>query len=66
MNCRDCTHWSLRDAARADMPRAKQGYGLCQKAEQPTFIMPGGYCGQWEQAEQKSISARREFWGGWL
>lgn len=65
MNCRECTHWSLRDAARADMNRAKEGYGLCQQ-EKATFIMGGGYCSRWEQAEQKSIDARREFLGGWL
>lgn len=65
MNCRDCAHWSLRDASKADATRAKQGFGLCQK-EKATFIMPGGYCGKWEQAEEKSIQARREFLGGWL
>lgn len=66
MNCRDCLHWSLRDAARADMPRAKQGYGLCQQAEQPTFIMAGGYCSKWELADAKAVDARRQFLGGYL
>lgn len=47
------------------MTRAKEGYGLCQQ-EKAIFIMPGGYCAKWQQAEQKSIAARREFLGGWL
>jgi hypothetical protein len=66
MNCCNCSHWSLRDSLRADMTRAKEGFGLCQKAEQPTFIMPGGYCSQWDQAEPKAIKARQEFFGGFL
>ncbi len=61
MNCRDCTHFNLKDLAQRNRQLAKQGYGFCNM-NKDRVPMAGCYCNQWEQASADSVRARETFW----
>lgn len=64
-NCRDCKHWNVKDMAEMNKRQAMQGYGKCNKRAS-LMPMAGWSCADWEQAEARSIEARRRFFGGYL
>ena len=66
MNCRDCSHWTLRDTMRIHPDIARQGFAKCAKAEEHkkvVFYAAGYYCNGWDEAPEAAVQARKKVMG---